>query len=202
MRPFTGVEKDLNVEFDSLPNTMNNKRKRRGKLQALHRLARLWAPTERTLVLTACTDPSGKTHSGSAARRVSHTGRAPTFQSKPVDLALASDVLSRWATPLKWDLAKNIDSSSYVTFLNKVSHSAPGPDGIPYASGRAAGTLAADALWEFGIWVKMGNRPFISFHDSLMVFPPKGSKPEDLDLVTYVDTAEDGWAAIRKFYDF
>ncbi|MDX1732087.1 MAG: LOG family protein, partial [Aurantimonas coralicida] len=26
--------------------------------------------------------------------------------------------------------------------------------------------------------------------------------PEDLDLVTYVDTAEDGWAAIRKFYDF
>ena len=56
----------------------------------------------------------------------------------------------------------------YEHYLKKAKHSAPGPDGIPYAAWKVSGQYGKDTLMQLSGWVQEGMPPPKGFNDSLL----------------------------------
>ena len=72
---------------------------------------------------------------------------------------------------------------SYEQFLKRVRHSAPGPDGVPYAAWYKTGQTGWKTLQLVGEHMMFTAGPLEGFNDSYIAMPPKGSLPEDREAV-------------------
>ena len=59
----------------------------------------------------------------------------PTFAAAPapLDPTIVNDFLSEYQSDFQFNDVKVPSSFHYKSFISRLSHSAPGPDGIPYA---------------------------------------------------------------------
>jgi len=82
-------------------------------------------------------------------------------------------VLDEWASPLDCSSLGTPSVADYSNFLGKAAHSAPGPDGIPFAAWENCGQLGAETLFLYGAHLAGGDVPHDDFNESIMVFVPK-----------------------------
>ena len=103
----------------------------------------------------------------------------PVFSKKDVDIDAAHVYLREHAKPWDFSCIREPTTADYRTFLRRVRHSAPGPDGLAYCFWHFAGHHAAETLFLVDVSLKAGQRAPTSFNESIMVFPPKGDSPHD-----------------------
>ena len=170
---------DLDADFpDAAP------KKKLSKMQAISRLAKLWAPQDKRLILDAVKIPS---HSGAYLLERSPAGRsaalasawAPIFSTKIVDEGQARSFCAKWCAPLASHLLKPISNASVRSFLRSAKHSQPGPDGVPYLAWEVAGDVGAETLRGVNDFLASGYSMPITFSDQLLLFGVKGEDSDD-----------------------
>ena len=67
--------------------------------------------------------------------------------------------------------------------IRRQTHSAPGPDGVPYACWQADLEHSTITIWNMSESLTTGLRPPIAFNKSIVITPPKGSLPADAQAV-------------------
>eukprot|EP00959_Pyramimonas_sp_CCMP1952_P113167 2365398-Pyramimonas_sp.AAC.1 len=67
--------------------------------------------------------------------------------------------------------------------IRSLNNSAPGPDGLPYMAWKKT-PIAAQVLLNVTIEIMRGLPVPMDFNESLLIFTPKGSEPEDRQTVT------------------
>jgi hypothetical protein len=163
--------KQVEDEFRDLPNNKSNKKKKASRIQSLNRFSKMWIPINRALILSGV-QSSGGILRGTQKDDALIEGWKPTFSKKDTDHEKTDNFLSTHAVPFDWQLVPNIDLLSFVNFLLYISHSAPGPDGIPSLAWRLAGEKGARALYNLFLWLSAGNKPS-GFFGGFDGFPPQ-----------------------------
>ena len=101
-----------------------------------------------------------------------------------LDVQAAANYLARWAVKFKWrGKLRAPEDADYEKLLEGLVSTAPGPDGIPYHCWHVFGPWSHWNLWHLGCALSSGLRIPLSLNSSVAVFPPKGSHPEDTQLV-------------------
>ena len=80
---------------------------------------------------------------------------------------------------LDWSTVRFPSVDDIQRFLRKAKHSAPGPDGVPYAAWRAAGRFGAEVLHEELTEITISGRGPNDFNISIAIFPAKGDADDD-----------------------
>ena len=75
------------------------------------------------------------------------------------------------------------DENDAKEYFKHLRHSAPGPDGLPYAAWIAGGDRSAKAVIQVTDELRAGNPPPDDLCFSFQILPPKGSKKEDSERV-------------------
>ena len=112
-----------------------------------------------------------------------------TFAEKSVDLSGARDFLKRFATRFDTSSVSPPSKQNLRDFLELVSDSAPGPDGIPYSAWKAAGETGVETLYQICLSLQSGRPPPIRFNFSLVLFLTKGES--ELDSIEVIRKAQD-----------
>ena len=147
---------------------------------SLHRAAKLWSPLESRVTLTAVRTEAGIITDAPGKAKALADGWAPTFaQVIPVDEVAAQAYLELHAVPLEWSSCSPPTSAQFELILAKMPHSAPGPDGLPYAAWQAGGRASAVTLHKLLVHILDGGHVDKSFNESLTVFLPKGAEETD-----------------------
>ena len=113
--------------------------------RAVTRLAKLWAPTDKRLILAAVQIGVNSSGEAAMARSPAHrmaalsSGWSPTFGDKEVNEKEARNFCEKWCAPAQWHLAHPATRRCFTSFLKSVRHASPGPDGVPYCAWEAAG---------------------------------------------------------------
>ena len=105
-------------------------------------------------------------------------GWAPTLAHKDIDEDSARKLIRQYggtAGPHR----PAATEGGRLRILRVAKHSAPGPDGIPYACWRAAGKTGAFLLARQGRAICDGASPPTGFNHSIAAFLPKGSERDD-----------------------
>ena len=152
------------------------------KLRAVTRLARLWAPTDKRLVLAAVKVPSTSGGYNLERRPELRTaalasGWLSTFCVKKINEEKARSFCAKWCVPAAWHLVKPISRGRIRAFTKNLKHSEPGPDGLPYAAWDS--DAGAETLLEVNDFLASGYSMPIKFSDQLMLFAAKGEEAED-----------------------
>jgi hypothetical protein len=154
------------------------------KLRAVSRLAQLWAPQDKRLVLAAVKAPSDYS-ALSVTRRPDLRSAAlaaycsSTYSPKKFDEAKARSFCATWCAPAARQLIKPPSSMSVRAFIKSSKHSKPGPDGLPYAAWDAAGDAGAETLLEVNDFLASGYTMPVTYSDQLMLFVVKGEDQDD-----------------------
>jgi hypothetical protein len=138
---------EVEAEFAALPDSIQNTAKKKGRLAGLRRLSKLFIAIGRTLVLAGIRLPDGNISRGQSMGDSLFEGWAPTFMPKDIDEEKAKRIAERFASMMNWNLMSDIDVYTIIEFLKRVTHSAPGPDGLPYIAWRMAGFEGAQTLF-------------------------------------------------------
>ena len=170
---------DLDVGCSSAP------RRRYGEMGALFRLARLWSPFDRRLVVAGVI--TGFHSDGSPSVVLDPTARigalsvawSDTFSAKPSCMATAEEVIARWARPLDFSGVAPPTVEDFRAAASRARSSAPGRDGIPYEAWAAACDPGASTLHAVCCSLLQGVPMPISFNDGVMVFAPKSEREGD-----------------------
>jgi hypothetical protein len=153
--------------------------------RAVTRLAKLWAPTDKRLILAAVQIGVNSSGEAAMARSPAHrmaalsSGWSPTFGVKEVNEKEARNFCEKWCVPAQWHLAHPATRRCFTSFLKSVQHASPGPDGVPYCAWEAAGNDGAETLWLVNQHLASGHTMPFEFSDQLMIFAAKGEEPED-----------------------
>ena len=107
----------------------------------------------------------------------SHWGKV--FSAKSINVEKAAGFLRKNCTPIDLSKMRMPSTDSIQTFLDRVAHSAPGPDGIPYRCWLAAGEPGLRTLYRALRKLYNGELAPEDFNDQLGIFPPKGSADDD-----------------------
>ena len=175
----------LNIEKASLTRNGGASRRRSGRLAAIARAERLWAPAAPRLILTAIRVPRKDgstvlTSTPAAMAAALGAGWAPTFsEHKHTDIDLMVSYVSRWTARLPWHMASPPGVQDYVEFLHRARDSAPGADGLPYSAWKAAGHCGAKTLCLVGEAQLRGIAMPLEYYTVIKRFPPKGTDPDD-----------------------
>jgi hypothetical protein len=154
------------------------------KQRAITRLAKLWAPQDKRLVLAAVKVPSGS-NSFAIERQPERRAAAlasswsPTFSVKEVDEDKARSFCARWCAPALWHLIRPVSRACMRWYIKSVKDAAPGPDGLPYSAWGAAGDAGVETLVGVNDFLASGYSMPIEFSDQLMLFAVKGEEAED-----------------------
>ena len=160
-------------------------RRKPSKMQALLRLARLWSPFDRRLVVAGVitgfrSDGSPQVVLDSSARLGALSAAwSDTFSAKPSCGATAEEVISRWACPLDFGGVSPPSVEDFKAAASRARSSAPGRDGLPYSAWAAAGDAGASTLHAVCCSLLQGVPMPLSFNDGVMVFAPKGGREGD-----------------------
>ena len=160
-------------------------RRRSNRMSALLRLARLWSPFDRRLVVAGVI--TGFRSDGSPCVVLDPTARigalsaawSDTFSAQPSCMATAEEVIARWARPLDFSRVSPPSVEDFKTAASRARSSAPGRDGLPYEAWAAAGDSGASTLHAVCCSLLQGVPMPISFNDGVMVFAPKGEREGD-----------------------
>ena len=150
--------------------------------QATHmqRNAKLWAPLGGRMSLTAVRLGDEIISNPQDVAAALGQGWAKTFAVAPViDEHRAKVYLDEYAVPLDFTSCTVPSRESIAHMINKMSHSAPGPDGLPYAAWKAGGIHSAHTIHGLLLRNLAGGRMPASWNDSLTVYLPKGEEAGD-----------------------
>jgi hypothetical protein len=169
-------------ELNKDPNDTSARRIRQRSAAA--RLARLWSPFDRRLVVSGIVTSRNDDGAPVVARGPDIVDALaahwkPTFTAKPIDLPGSLRFLSEWASPFDFSAATPPSTNDYLAYLARVKNSAPGPDGIPFEAWRASSVCGAHTLFQLGLHLNSGISVPLNFNKSIMAFPPKGEEEED-----------------------
>ena len=159
--------------------------KKKSKKSALARVAKLWSPLDKRLVLkgvrvlSSCGVGPAVARSSQEQAEALSKAWAPTFEAKAVDPAKGDALLDRWGGSFDFSLARPPCPRDFHEFLSRVGHSAPGRDGIPYGGWKATGEWGLCTLSLLCDSLLSGYLLPVSFNDSLTVFVPKGMEQDD-----------------------
>ena len=117
-------------------------------------------------------DPVGK-----ANELGKHWGEV--FRAKPVALHEGVKFLEEHNSPLDLPDLPLPSIDDFRNCLRKLTHSAPGPDGIPYGCWKSAPSTSALVLHRGLRALALGKAPPHGFNDSIGYFIPKGVLEED-----------------------
>ena len=168
-------------KIDSDPAKASSKKKT-SKSQAIARLARLWAPADKRLVLAAVKVPTSACEFFVVRRPEARSAAlasawSPTFSAKSVDEVKARTFCERWCAPAAWHLMKPASSGRIRSFIRSVVDSAPGPDGLPYSAWDS--DAGAETLSGVNDFLATGYSMPINFSDQLLLFAVKGDEVDD-----------------------
>ena len=170
---------------DDLRNLDKNRSKRKMKTNAghhLHRMAKLWSPSGPKHCLAGIRSDEGITRESNDMVSELRSAWTPTFATAGQPSMYTQRVLDEWASPLDCSSVGTPSVADYSHFLGKAAHSAPGPDGIPFAAWENCGQLGAETLFLYGAHLAGGDVPHDDFNESVMVFVPKDvTEREEID---------------------
>eukprot|EP00959_Pyramimonas_sp_CCMP1952_P252767 5280808-Pyramimonas_sp.AAC.1 len=112
---------------------VHTQKKLRRRLKGLTQRAKLWSPFDRRLVLQGirCGDTVLTSPDARLAALAAHWG--PIFCTKRIDENKAIEFLSQYSPTVDLSLLPPPTQATIEKVLKRVSPSAPGPDGLPYA---------------------------------------------------------------------
>ncbi|CAK0811032.1 unnamed protein product [Prorocentrum cordatum] len=153
--------------------------------RAITRRGKLWAPSGKVLKLKAIEVLHDHSKTSNPDEMIAELQKqwAPVFQPKPSSTQHVQRYLEKHV--------KKFDCSDMgIPTLGKMQHlirslnnSAPGPDGLPYMAWKKT-PIAAQVLLNVTIEIMRGLPVPMDFNESLLIFTPKGSEPEDRQTVT------------------
>ena len=109
---------------------------------------------------------------------------AKTFEDPHANFCQASaqQFLTEHGTPLDWSSASPPDIGAFAMAAACAAHSAPGPDGLPYAAWKAVGLIAARTLFDASCDLSSGRPARENFNRGSVVFPPKNPTSQEFAL--------------------
>ncbi len=125
--------------------------KKTNKAQQLARLAELWIPPKKMLIISGIKS-NGTVYRGDSKRDVLTKAWAPTFAFRPANEEAARDTF-RWATPLmpqppeSLTLARPPNRDTISEYLSRQRDSGVGPDGLPYSAWTATRSEGIETLY-------------------------------------------------------
>ena len=170
----------LNTESVATAAIVDQRARKGSSASRLNRLLGLWNPFKRRAATVAILRDDGHLASpeADAAKALAdHWGK--TFAIKQTDTSTAATFLHQFLVPLNIVNLSCPTVEDFGHFLRKVAHSAPGPDGIPYAAWAAAGPRGHSLLRKLFFHQAAGRDFEASFNASLGEFCGKGSKDDD-----------------------
>ena len=177
------IQTERQNEADNLStHSASQASKKKSKQRALHRQAKLWFSSGRSSSLIGIRLTDGTViREPSSISSLLASSWSEVFSSGTFDHARAESFLDLHATgyigtgdsppPTLREIQK---------FIRKVKHSAPGPDGFPYAAWNDQHEWGANTLFLFCLYLIGGSLPPLWFNESLTVFLIKGEEDEDL----------------------
>ena len=175
---------------------LKHKKKKKQQTAAIDRLRKLWLPLGSKFCLSGVRigsnldgSPRIVTEPRERAAALSKHWASVFSVTRPINAQQAQQVLNQHAKPFDFSAVTPPDIDDYARVLRSLPHSAPGPDGIPYAGWNAAGWHGAKSLFLVGGFLMSGHTMPLDFNDSLSAFVPKGS--DDLDEVLISRDATD-----------
>ncbi|CAK0888071.1 unnamed protein product, partial [Prorocentrum cordatum] len=156
----------------------SQKRKLKRRLRAVVQRSRLWSPFDRRVSLRGV--PCGDGVCTEPGKMVEVLSRhwSSVFSKKQIDSKSAQRYFDRFGVSPDLMNLPPPPLRSVKKCIQGLEHSAPGPDGLPFAAwqGHPEGFLILDKMmW----WILNGNPPMASFSDLRKVFVPKGSEASD-----------------------
>ena len=152
----------------------------RAHVRQLKRAKELWSPFSSRLVLAGIRVEDEVIHNPAGIVEALSSTWSPTFAVEPqIDLDKAKQYLADHAVPLDFSDVTMPTKENFESMLRKIKHSAPGPDGLPYAAWKAAGSAGIDTLFLLLTHSLSGLPLHIEYNQSLTVFIPKGEEDED-----------------------
>ena len=153
--------------------------KGRTKLSKLHSLAATWRSQRRRLILATIVDSDGIPQANTEeAAKLLESYWAPVFLERQIDPAAALKVMP-FTPKVPPGIVWRIDKAQFRELVARPREGAPGPDGIPYAAWRLAGTDLMDVLYDAFVSFMNGDPLPADFNECLLVFIPKGDEPGD-----------------------
>ncbi|CAK0907052.1 unnamed protein product, partial [Prorocentrum cordatum] len=170
--------KRLGKNLSAAPES--EKKKLRQRLRRLQRRAKLWAPFDRRLHVRGIrrkdqllSDPLDM-----ASAISEHWGQI--FSAKDTPVEKARTYIQRFTGHIDLRDIPPPTKSLMSAVLRKQTHSAPGPDCIPYAAWQKT-PQALETLSEMMFWLLDGGWAFWGFNHLLGVYIPKGEEEGDQD---------------------
>ena len=178
----TAAHRDRTLRLEQqLPSSSSVARgKLKGQITALSHATKLWSPFNSRLVLNGITtNETTVTTPAGIATALADAWR-PVFANPPkVDVVEAKKYLEEHAVPLDFTRFKVPSTETFDNLLSKIQHSAPGPDGIPYAAWQKSGAAGRRTL-SLLLNHSLSGRPLHpSFNNSITAFLPKGEEAAD-----------------------
>ena len=161
-----------------------------GHMAALLRLARLWSPFDKRMILTGVRCgllPDGRPRiitAPSERLRLLRDAWRPVFSCKHTDTCRAQQILDEFASPIDCSQVSPPCIDDFVFAAAHVKNSAPGRDGLPYAAWRAAGLWGARTLLLVSYHLLSSLVMPVPFNDSIMLFVPKGEDELDAEAIS------------------
>ena len=180
MKIKTSLFAERRDEISCMPeDSITKARKKKSKGNALNRLAELWTPFNKSVILQGVRDEHGKVVRDPAQLfSCLASAWSKTFSSKPFDSVQAQAFLENHCPAYSHD-ATPPTPQDFANCIRSVMHSSPGSDGIPYCGWASPDGAGAMTLWLVAFQWHRGNYPPISFNASSTVFLTKGELEED-----------------------
>jgi len=145
----------------------------------LGRWLKLWLPFDSKVVLTGVQRTDASVAFEPLERvKVLQEHWTPIFQDQPINNLIAEQLANiQVKIPESW--FHEPTDEDIVSFLDKVMHSSPGPDGIPYHAWRASGFPGRETLRSVILQMMNETRAPPKFNFSNLALPPKGHSSSD-----------------------
>ena len=109
--------KEVESEFNSMPDTIQNHSKKKGRIAGIRRLIKLFVAIGRSLMLSGVRTPDGQVWRGDSMSDALFDSWAPTFAPKDIDEVKAKRIAERFASKMNWDLASVINLEAFIRFF-------------------------------------------------------------------------------------
>jgi len=178
-------ELQRNLEREPTAGGSSAAKKARSRAYALTSLAKVWAPSDKRLVIAGIRCGSSDDGFVQVARkpldrvRALTAGWSPTFSA--LDRGSAEErraFAKKWVTKVDFSDVALPSCDSISSFLAAAGESMPGPDGLPFSSWRATGARGAATLHAVLVHLADGGDVPLWFNDTLGKFAGKGDEED------------------------
>jgi hypothetical protein len=100
----------------------------------------------------------------------------PIFARKAFDAIRAGAFAAKHCSIFDFSTSPPPSSRSFSLFLQRVQHSAPGIDGIPYAAYAKSEEISSKIFYDISVWLCSGQQMLLDYNDTLNCLFPKAKK--------------------------